>query len=215
MKKILSSLVAITMLIISAFSFVACNNISLYNNGLEIIALLDDMIHDDAFVNKWASVSETELELIYADDYDTPFHVFEISNPSFDSYVETLDDPDSFKEEFNNLPQSNQEYYSSMINMSYIVSTINGSSDLYHRGGIRIVSVFRRTKTFSMHIDESTSYLYVFKTGRPILVHFEKLSFSCVRATGYFLLLDNELTLDNVKNYFSPYGCEISEVKFN
>ena len=213
MKKALTKLI-ITILCLSCFPFcfVACNNIALYNNGLKVVSLLNDMITDDVFVKDFASVSETELQLIYANDYDSPIHVFEISEPSFDAYIATLNNSDTFKEQFNLLSPANQEYCSSLIDMRYIVSTINCSSQLHYQT-IRLASTFIRTKDFSIHINKSISYLYTFETGKPVLVYFEKLSPSKVRATGYFLFVDDEMTFDNVKKYFSPYGCEVTEVR--
>ena len=206
MKKLLLS----TSCILFCCLFVglsACNKApDLNKSGVEITTVMGEMVNTEAF-REMSGVSETQIELVKAKDYDTPTRVYKITTPTFDWFMQNMGD---MEEEFNGLSDSLKE----QVNKRYsFASVINMLNNQYGLDATILSSIFIASKTFDGKLESSVIYLYTFETGRAIAVSFEPFGEKQFTATGYFVFAEDLSSLSAVRDAFEPIGCTAEEVK--
>lgn len=158
---------------------------SLYEHGMDVIALMEEMVGSSSYGSLMSSAAEIEqIRQTLADgDYAAPQTVYEIEFPTLGdilTYAESEVTTESFSDSLNKLLDNRSA--SSLINL---INSRSGTAAL------ATSSVYTASKTFvSSGTKESTIYLYTFQNGNPIAVVFTTGEDSTVTATGTFLMAD-------------------------
>lgn len=180
----------------------------IYDQGLEIVTLLEELVHSDEYIYAFSS-SEDILNIIKEirnGDYSNPQTVYRI----------TLDLDNVLKaNEMLNMEQSSEALISNMKSrvLNSIITGINS------RSGVTVLaatSVCTIGKTFVCpEIHEEMIYLYTYSDASPVAVTFTLGEDHTVNANGNFLLYD-DLSAGSVQElleYFGAYSVEISVVE--
>ena len=158
---------------------------SLYEHGMDVIALMEEMVDSSSYGSLMSGAAEIEQmrQTLAAGDYTAPQAVYEIEVPTLGdmlAYAESDAVTESFSDSLKQLLDNRSA--ASLVNL------INS------RGGTAALatsSVYSAAKTFvSSQTEESTIYLYTFQNGNPIAVVFTTGEDGTVTATGTFLMAD-------------------------
>lgn len=158
---------------------------TLYEHGMDVVMLMDEMVSSNSYGSLMSSSEEIEqMRLaLAAGDYAVPQAVYEIGVPSFGDMLSLAgsgDATDSFSDSLQNLLDNR-----SAASLVSLVNSRNGAAALAS------ASIYTAGKTFvSSEAAESTLYLYTFQNGNPIAVVFTTGEDSTVTATGTFLMMD-------------------------
>lgn len=183
-KKIM---VPIIMLIIalSGCTGPANGGKSLYEHGMDVVMLMDEMVSSSSYGSLMSSSEEIEQMrlMLAAGDYAAPQAVYEIEVLSFRDIL-ALAESEDITEPFSDSLQNMLDNRSAASLVS-LVNSRNGAAALAS------ASVYTAGKTFvSSETAESTLYLYTFRNGNPIAVAFTVGEDNTVTATGTFLMID-------------------------
>lgn len=175
-KKILS-VILILLLTLTACGTADAPEKSLYEQGLEVIVLMDEMIHSEGYVDIYTG-SEVIQEIIHTlakGDYAAPKAVYAISLPAGGLPTEI---PKDASDALRNTIQHRM--------VSAVVTQINAMSGAET---LAAASVCTAGKTFvSTELTEDLIYLYTYNNAHPIAVTFTSGEDSTVTASGMFLL---------------------------
>lgn len=158
---------------------------SLYEHGMDVIALMEEMVDSSSYGSLMSGAAEIEQmrQALATGDYAAPQAVYEIEVPTMGdilAYAESENVTESFSDSLNKLLDNRSA--SSLINL---INSRSGTAAL------ATSSVYTAAKTFvSSEAKESTIYLYTFQNGNPIAVVFITGEDSAVTATGTFLMAD-------------------------
>lgn len=157
---------------------------SLYEHGMDVVALMEEMVNSSDYGNLVGNaepIEELRLE-IAAGDYTAPQAVYEVDFPAMGDVlalgdITILDGfSDSLKKQLDNRSAS------AFVNL---INSWNGVAAL------ATASVYTAGKTFvSSETDENVFYVYTFQNGYPIAVVFTVGEDGAVSATGTFLMLE-------------------------
>ena len=183
-KKIM---VPIIMLIIALSGCTGPTNggKSLYEHGMDVLMLMDEMVSSSSYGSLMSSSEEIEQMrlMLAAGDYAAPQAVYEIEVLSFRDIL-ALAESEDITEPFSDSLQNMLDNRSAASLVS-LVNSRNGAAALAS------ASVYTAGKTFvSSDTAESTLYLYTFRNGNPIAVAFTVGEDNTVTATGAFLMID-------------------------
>lgn len=157
---------------------------SLYEHGLEIITLMDEMLHSELYLHTMTSSGEIQeaAATLAQETYDTPTAVYEITVPTFASMLALLE------EEITGMNALSEDLIT-MLNARSASSLISQLNAREGTTALATVSVFTANKVFvSEELTENTIYLYTFENGTPIAVVFTLGEDHAVSAAGYFVL---------------------------
>ena len=212
MRKIIIQAISILMVLL-VFTFTGCQKVDLYQAGLEMTVLMGEMVENDDYANLLiGNYSEVDIGKVRAKDYDTPVKVYNISQSTFEKTIEELSKNGStFKETYEKLPDSLKEQLKQRINFSSVINLNNQSSSNFEQIVLANNFVAQRSKKGT--IKQETAYLYIFETGKPIIVLFTPITNEEYRMVGMFFMVEECETLSEVRTLFEPYGCEVSIVK--
>lgn len=184
-KKRIILLIMILLIALSGCAGPGNSRKSLYEHGMDVIALMEEMVGSSSYGSLMSSAAEIEqIRQTLADgDYAAPQTVYEIEFPTLGdilTYAESEVTTESFSDSLNKLLDNRSA--SSLINL---INSRSGTAAL------ATSSVYTASKTFvSSGTKESTIYLYTFQNGNPIAVVFTTGEDSTVTATGTFLMAD-------------------------
>lgn len=209
--RILAALLALAMIL----SLSACGNntvdtktTSLYAQGLEIIKLMSEMIHNEECVNIFAAGSSeiaSVVQGISTGDYSEPKAVYAVSiaDDNLAAMIE-LNSPDNTSDGLR-LFLMQKMFGSLMIQ----INSMSGMAK------VAAASVCTVEKTF---VDENTTedviYLYTYENAVPVAVTFTIGENHAVSASGIFIMND-EFTCgsaNEIKYFLGFIGVDVIEV---
>ena len=197
-EKILSILAMFMVVLLSSCK--SSNVDELYNYGIEMTTMTQKMIKNQDYID--LIQPESDLDIFVASDYDSPIRVFAASNLNYEKYISTLDDA----EKYNNLPEDiKQQLYNRVLPNIDII--LNNNYMLYPS----IISTFKCFMTFESSIKEDMVYIYLFETGKTIIVKFEKVSDNVISATSNFFPTEAK-TLSEFRDLFEIFDAEVEDV---
>ena len=184
-KKRIILLIMLLLIALSGCAGSGNSRKSLYEHGMDVIALMEEMVGSSSYGSLMSSAAEIEQirQTLAGGDYAAPQAVYEIEVPTMGdilAYAESEVTTESFSDSLNKLLDNRSA--SSLINL---INSRSGTAAL------ATSSVYTASKTFvSSGTKESTIYLYTFQNGNPIAVVFTTGEDSTVTATGTFLIAD-------------------------
>ena len=160
---------------------------------------------------------EKEREMYMANDYDRPIRCYKIQLSDLEKAKEKLLFKDTTDQEhFDKLPEVlkqeiENEHKNEFNLMKSIVNHILLSGSNYDIG----THICDTTKTLkNANMDESTiAYLYIFETGKPIIIVCGHETEATTVAYGTFIINSDYKTLSEARDIFEPYGCSV-EIEF-
>lgn len=184
-------------IIIICFLISGCNikKLDPYKTGIKVTSSIENLIKDETYMNKLYKYQYTDY---IASDYDTPQKVYEISkNDVNKTYKLFLNDTINLSDEAKNQIRIQS---SSFINVLNVVRIHESKTDFFATS-FNYTAIYKNYK-----LKNECAYLYIFETGKPILVHFSQNNHNIYVNAWFFL---GETTLSNLRDLFNPYGCEI------
>ncbi|MDE7373659.1 MAG: hypothetical protein K2N18_06315, partial [Clostridia bacterium] len=178
----------------------------LNRRGLQMTVQLEERIKSDTY-SKYCGgdFHESERRAFFANDYDTPTRVYQITVPDAQTILSKMSDYD--ENEWNELPNSIKEQLLNKVSIQTIVNQINfqnGSDMLW------VTSVYIATKQFNNYsLKNDVTYLYVFETGKPIIVTFAPYN-GGIKATAQFLVTEKVNSLSSLREVFEPFDCTVT-----
>lgn len=210
MKK----LSAIFLAIISCACFVLCSGCSeqldLYDCGKEMTIQMEELVKSDFYADN--SGLSVELKSIrndfIANDYDTPIKTYSIKMHDKNELVfKMLNITES---DWNDVSSAAQEQLLEMVSLQLVISRIN-----LDVGDINVhifTSNYIITKRFDNYsLKTETAYLYLFETGKPIIVTFTPCH-DGITAQAQFLAVGDKTSLSDLRELFEPFNCTVAVV---
>ena len=185
MKKKILLLAMILMITLSGCTSTGNSGKSLYEHGMDIIVLMEEMVSNSSYGSLMSSAAEIEQmrQTLATGDYTAPQAVYEIEVPTLGdmlAYAESDAVTESFSDSLKKLLDNRSA--STLVNL---VNSRTGTAAL------ATSSVYTASKTFvSSETRKSTFYLYTFQNGNPIAIIFTTGEDDTVTATGTFLMAD-------------------------
>ncbi len=208
MKKIIALLLTIVMVL----SLTACNTKSakrsLYEHGLDLISLIEEMAENEAYFSLYTANSEMQeiVAAVGSGDHSEPKAVYQITiAEDMISEMANLRAP-------NSLSESLQNYVAARTHNA-LVSQINAA------GGaetLAAASICTASKTFaSTELTGNTIYLYTYENGVPAIVTFTSGEDDTVSATSCFIFNESFKadTPEDVEAYFAEVSASVSVVE--
>lgn len=163
---------------------------SLYDQGLEVVKVMDEMAKSDSYTKYFTGNDEilSIVEGIAAGNYSEPKEVYEVVFPE-NSYQLLFGDADAeiaMSEELDNIMRKKM--------MASIVTQINA-----YGGSMNLAAstVCTASKSFiNDELENNLIYIYVYDDAAPIAITFLKESDDIVSANGSFLISDELKALD-------------------
>lgn len=184
---------------------------SLYDQGLDIIALMTEMAGNEDYINLStgnSSIGEIVTE-ISSGDYSVPKNVYKVTFS--EEALSTLISMSSNNSQ-NSFSDALSNYMLSRMN-SVLISQINASDGAET---LAAVSLCTAGKTFvNDDVTENIIYLYTYENARPAAVVFTPGEDGSVSATGNFIINDT-LSTDkesDVKTFFENYSATVEIIK--
>ena len=187
------------------------SNSSAYQKGLEVVALLDEMIQNDTYVQLYTASAEIQgiVETVATGDYSEPLVVYHISLPgeSLSALAEAMGGNASMD---GMSPELTRAVEQKLIGA--VISQINAMSGATN---LAAMSVCTAGKTFvNEEVSEDLIYLYVYENAAPAAVTFIRGDDGTVSATGTFLLSEklNTESEQTDSEFFSELGATVKVV---
>ncbi|MDE6670690.1 MAG: hypothetical protein K2K16_00685 [Ruminococcus sp.] len=213
MKKSIKTASTIISLV-SVFVLSACRNTesnpetkSLYKQGLEVVQLMNEMIHSEEYINATATDNlKITVQELADGNYSTPKAVYSVSVS--DKELAKLIE---FKES-DNISDNLKSFISSKLCNALInqINIMGGTENL------AVASLCTAGKTFvNENAGENIIYLYTYNNTAPIAVTFITGDNNSVSANGTFIMYDefNCNSADEIKNSFNHITVEVTEIK--
>ena len=186
---------------------------SAYDKGIEIVGLMDEMVHSDKYISIMSAGGEIEKKAdeIAEGRYESPSQVFCLSGFSQDAMISII----GGKEAVEGLSDELTDFLNRKM-AGGIISQINAQEGSV---ALATTSIFSANNTFvCKDISEDSIYLYIYPDSYPAAVVFNRGENSTVSATGYYLLNEDIRTADEkdtqqkIEDLFKMYGCKIEEI---
>ncbi len=217
MKKVGKS-IFIVLVLGMVLLFGACDNAeknssdkSLYEHGLDLIALLEEIAESEAYLEIYTNASSDMYEIISTvaeGDYTDPKAVYQITI-SDDMLLKILEVANT---DINGLSDTLKEYVKSRAQNS-IVSIINNTGGAYM---VAASSICTAGKTFVS--DEQVGnviYLYTYEDAVPAIVTFREGENGAVSASGSFIFYEDFKTdtEQKIEQFFAELEIEVKEIE--
>lgn len=208
MKKTLALILALML----SLALVGCNNSSnsteqtksLYEHGIELISLMQEMAESDAYFTLYTANDELK-EIISAagnGDYAEPKEVYQIK---------ISEDMISGMAEVEGIDSLSDQLKAHVISRTYtaVATQINAA------GGANMLaaaSICTAGKTFvSSELTENTIYLYTYENATPAIVTFVAGEGGAVSASSYFIFYDDFKTdtAENIEQFFAEIAATV------
>lgn len=192
----------------SSDSVPASSGKSLAEHGMDLIALIQDMVSDNVYATIYMGSSQAvtdEIAKLGEGDYSAPQAVYKVTVPNLAAF---LDATIAANGSANTLSEPLKEYMRSRMILT-VASMVN---NMYGSAAIAAATICTAAGTFvSDELTENMLYVYVFENAHPILITFFQGEDSTVSATAMplFAELPGSATADDVKALFSNKGFEI------
>lgn len=181
---------------------------SLYDHGLEMIALLDEMAGSEEYLSLFSSSEELTAILTEAanGDFSKPQAVYKLSGGG-DRVMYMSDEIEAF----NALSDTLKENVRSRL-FSALVTKINAQA-----GSMVLAasSICTAGKTFvSSELTENMTYIYVFENAVPAAVTFTMGEDGAVSASAAFILHDGiDISVEGLSGFLGEFGLKLEEVE--
>ena len=219
MKKTL----CLCMLIIFLFLLSSCESskIDIHNVNNEICLMMEEKARSEDYWQMQISGTymsyEEERKVYMANDYDRPIRCYKIQLTD----IEKAKDKVLFREErdrehFDKLSDSLKQDIESVYykNDFHLMNSIVNNIIMYGNYGIGSHICDTTKKLGNKKMDNvAAAYLYIFETGKPIIVVCGYETESNAIAKGMFITNSDYETLSKTRDIFEPYGCSV-EVDF-
>lgn len=182
---------------------------SLYEHGMEIVAMLSEMAQNEDYVQ--LLISSPEVISLLADlgqgDFSQPSAVYQIT-ASLDAIVSLFEEEDpGFS--LNQLSPAVREMWESRL-LSILVNQVNAQ---YGSTFLAACSVCSASQLFvSRELTENMIYLYAFPNAAPVAVTFIKGENGAVSASGMFLSADPYEIRLIFETFSDAFGIKIKEI---
>lgn len=168
---------------------------SLYEQGLDMIAMMDEMIRSDFYRDTMSPSYEIEelASNLALGDYTSPEAVYELSVPEFATLLALLD------EDMTGLETLSPKLQAQLNdkNTSAFITRLNAMEGAT---AIAASSIFMANKLFVNHeLTDNTIYLYTFEKGHSIAIIYIVGENNAVNASGYFLMDENISTTSAIE----------------
>lgn len=175
-----------------------------YDQGLELIALMQEMANSEAYMQTYSQSLELQqiLEPVQAGDYSQPQAVYKITLSQ--EGIESLSEAAGM----DSMSDGLRSYMEERIQAA-IATEINAA------GGAMVLaasSICTASKTFvSQELTENAVYLYTYADGVPAAVSFIRGEDGSVSATASFLLDESFAVEDQeaLEAYFQAVGAQV------
>ena len=184
---------------------------SLYDHGLELAVLLDEMVGNETYMQLHTASDEITAitEPLAGQDHGTPAAVYQISATEEGNQMRLqlaeMADLDALPEKLRNIVE--QKMYGALATQ---INALAGAATL------AATSVCTAGKTFvNSEITGPVSYLYTYEDAVPVLVSFSTGEDSTVSASAAFLLYEELPSggLEELAAFFAEIGMEVAEVE--
>lgn len=185
-----------------------------YKKGLEMVGLMDEMIHSDKYVSIMSGGGEIaeKADEIAKGKYGSPSQVFCLSSFSKDTMISTIGGENAVKGFSDEL----MDYVNHRM-IGGVISQINAQEGAM---ALATSSVSSISKAFVCNdIKDDCIYLYVYKNSYPVGVTFTVGENGAVNATGYYILNEEIKSADEkdvqqlIEDAFGMYGCNVEKIK--
>ena len=211
MLKKLLKIAAISLMIATCMSMISCRSASndLLKYGDEIVSIINEKINSDKYLSlvDAPAAYRDEVNKLRLGNYREEMTVYQL-NLSEKAYYKTIYGTELSKDEFS------ETLYNSIKNISSgrIAATINS------KGGVSAVATAALVNAGITFVDTSIKedmlFLYVFKSGAPILISMKRGDGGAIHATGN-IVISNELdtgSVESIKKSFEHFGFECVSV---
>ena len=157
---------------------------SLYEHGMDVIALMDEMLDSELYLTTMSGSADIQAKAaeLAQGNYDAPQAVYQITVPTFSQLLALLE------EEMTGINALSEELQA-QLNAKSASAFITQLNAMEGTIAIATGSIFTANKLFvSSELTENTVYLYTFETGNPIAIVFVQGEDNAVSANGYFLM---------------------------
>lgn len=195
---------AVCLAILATLLSGCATKLSLYKKGLEITAIMEEMLDCQAFSKLYQTTDFSDiLAAVDTNDYQSPKAIYSITAPSAEDMLALLG---MGTEWWDGLSDTMKEQIDNRVSVQSIISTINGRAGT---DKIAFSSVYFASKNYdAIDIQEEIVYLYTFEQGTPIAVIFDPNG----TVSGYFVFADELNTLADVQGLFAQSDCTVEEV---
>ena len=209
MKK--ASLLFLTIVLsVCAVLLTSCNKgADLYSLGLQMTVQMEELIKSDTY-SKFCNGDfyESQRRAFIANDYDTPTKVYQITAPDAQTILSKMSDYN--EDEWNGLSDSIKEQLLNKVTIQTIVNQINIQNGM---DIIWVTNAYVATKQFNNRsLKNDVSYLYIFETGKPIIVTFAPYN-GGIKATAQFIVIEQANSLSALREVFEPFECIVTAIK--
>lgn len=185
---------------------------SLYAQGMELAALMDEMVGSDTYGKIFSTSGEIAeiLDQLSEGDYTEPRVVYEVkfSEESKKEMIQSLAPEADLSEMSETLQKALEDKLASAV-----VSQLNGMCGV---NKLAASSICTASKTFvDDSLKENVIYFYMFADAQPIAVSFKTGEDGAVSADSMFVMIDEmkDATQEEFASYFEGMGAEISVVE--
>lgn len=157
---------------------------SLYTQGLEVIALMDEMVKNESYIGAYSTSEEifAITKELAGNDYSCPAAVYALSFP--DEALSSLAELSELENASAELNRSLKAKLSSAL-----ITQINARSGV---SALAAAAICTSGKTFVNHeADGNVTYLYTYRDAAPVAITFIPGEDFAVSATGSFILSDS------------------------
>lgn len=209
MKKYITAILMICLLC----GFTACGKeenreITLYDRGLEVVSLLEEMARNEEYIRIFTVNDEISaiIEKTANGDYCEPAAVYEILIPteSIASLYEEAGALDGMSEELKRMVE--QKMIGSVISQ---INAMGGAENLAASAVCTAGTVFT-----SEELKHDTIYLYVYENTAPVAVTFTKGDENIVSASGNYLTYEefSANSAEEITVFFENMGATVTDI---
>lgn len=202
------------------FCAVGCksNKIDIHKESMNITALMEMKVKSEDYWQLYDTGTPNSFEkdraYLMANDYDRPIRCYRISKPNPELVMNKFLFRENEQEKYNNLPDElkndlKQSYSNEKNLFQLVINDIQFSIDNYRATFCNTLKIIENAT-----LEKPIAYLYIFETGKPIIVEFSTYYENAVSVRGYFLVNSEYKTLSQTRDVFEPYGCTV-EIEFD
>ena len=182
---------------------------SLKEQGLEVIALMEEMVNSEAYV-RYHTGAEGLIRVVASmaeGDYSEPAAIYSLTPPE-----DTASVWDSSLQELEGLSDTLKEAVLQKTLGPALIQRINAMDGAE---ALAATAVCTAGKTFvCSEAEGDVTYLYVYETGYPIAVSFSEGENHAWSASGTFLINDrfDPSSQESIASFFAQYAIEVGVV---
>lgn len=180
---------------------------SLYEQGLEVVSLMDEMVRSDEYVSTFTDSDDIveKIQSIRDGEFSTPKAVYAIS---------VSQDRLMYREEIGDLEGMSEELKGVLYDRIFesLITQMNGMGGVVSLAASSVCTV---EKAFvNRDVTDNVIYLYTYENAAPVAVTFVVGEDGAVSASGWFILYE-EFACDSAEEIEASFGAftvEVSEV---